>query len=173
MTLILRQPTSEDIPFVWKMLEQNWHLFATDYDFLDISTAERICTNGMSLLICEEQQGLPDYPIGLIWLTDPLEDLWCHFHFICRPTYLYKIIKTGISKEIFNTVFKETKFRKLKAAILDNQQVGKKLLLKFGFKQRGYFPRENRQNGKYRAAIIFELTKQHWIISQKEKRSNG
>jgi RimJ/RimL family protein N-acetyltransferase len=150
------------------MMDINKDAYLTDFNTIDQSQAVMVAESDGCYVMCEDQgEGLPDYPIGVLWFANLVPGISVEIHFLCRPGHLRKIIKANAITEGIDLAFQDFKVRKIKAIALDNQAIPIKLLLKHGFSEHGHLPYETKQAGKWRSALILECDKDQWRYFKK------
>jgi RimJ/RimL family protein N-acetyltransferase len=155
--LTFRQSTQADGPAVWGLIEDYAPTFLTDYNAIDASIAKKLIDSGN--LFCIDAF---DYPVGVAWYNDQFHDLHLSLHLIIRPAFLRQFLKEDLATLVLDFGFKNFQVGKLKAFTLKPQKMAQKLLLRYGFKRRAYFPRETRVDGKYVDVQVYELSRHDW-----------
>jgi len=160
--LTLRSATLEDAPALWGIMSDYQHYFLDDYSVLNKQTVISLLETGCVYCI-----DAFDYPVGMVWFNDQFYDLHISIHLLIRPKFMKLFSKENMGETIVDFGFNTYNVKKIKAFVLETQTVAIKLVLKHGFKQRAFYPRDTRQNGRYTHVRVLELAKHDWRYFKK------
>lgn len=172
--MIQRLATSEDLPVLWRLLDDYKAGFTLDSDAPLTPTFARNILNGPCWTIADSD----DYAVGFVWFTD-IDALHAISHVLIEPQALRGVLKKKLIEAVLTEAFtrlgsnRSLPFKLMGKPDL-SQSVAIKLLKRLQFKQNGLYRNHVLRNGKALDVFAFELHRKYWERhGQKQNSGNN